>query len=69
MLSHVARDRLWFAPIEPGTRLKPNRYGILEPVTFARRLVRAQKLDLILLPLVGFDIRRPAPGDGQGLLR
>ena len=66
VLSRLARDRLWFAPIEPGTRLKPNRYGILEPVTFARRLVRAQKLDLILIPLVGFDTTGRRLGMGKG---
>jgi len=66
VLSRIARDRLWFAPIEPGTRLKLNRYGILEPVTFARRLVRAQKLDLILIPLVGFDTTGRRLGMGKG---
>ena len=66
VLSPVAREPLWFAPVEPGTQLKPNRYGILEPVTFARRLVRAQKLDLILLPLVGFDNAGRRLGMGKG---
>ena len=66
VLSRLAREHLWFAPTEPGTRLKPNRYGILEPVTFARRLVRAQKLDLILMPLVGFDVAGRRLGMGKG---
>ena len=66
VLSRLAREHLWFAPTEPGMRLKPNRYGILEPVTFARRLVRAQKLDLILMPLVGFDVAGRRLGMGKG---
>lgn len=66
VLSRIEHDRLWFAPVKPGARLRPNRYGILEPVTFARNLVRAQKLDLILLPLVGFDARGRRLGMGKG---
>lgn len=55
VLSRIARDRLWFAPTDPGVRRRPNRYGILEPQVPARALRRAPALDLILLPLVGFD--------------
>lgn len=66
VLSRIARDRLWFAPALPGARLAPNRFGILEPVTPARNLVRAQKLDLILLPLVGFDTTGRRLGMGKG---
>ncbi len=66
VLSRIEHDRLWFAPVKPGARLRPNRYGILEPVTFARNLVRAQKLDLILLPLVGFDAHGHRLGMGKG---
>jgi len=66
VLSHIERDRLWFAPVTPGARLRPNRYGILEPVAPARQLVRAQALDLILLPLVGFDTRGRRLGMGKG---
>ncbi len=66
VLSRIEHDRLWFAPMKPGARLRPNRYGILEPVTPARALVRAQRLDLILLPLVGFDARGRRLGMGKG---
>jgi 5-formyltetrahydrofolate cyclo-ligase len=66
VLSRIEHDRLWFAPALPGARLRPNRYGILEPVTLARNLVRAQKLDLILLPLVGFDAHCHRLGMGKG---
>ncbi len=66
VLSRIQHDRLWFAPVKPGAKLHPNRYGILEPVVFARNLVRAQKLDLILLPLVGFDAHCHRLGMGKG---
>src|SRR5690606_22917134 len=57
VLSRLARESLWFAPAEPHAPLAPNRYGIPEPQVPARRLVRAHRLDLILLPLVAFDSR------------
>lgn len=52
VLSRVRGDALWFAPAAPGTVLVANHFGILEPAVGRRDLVRAQKLDLILLPLV-----------------
>jgi len=55
VLSRVRSDRLWFAPWTPASRFRPNRFGIPEPMVRARELVRAQDLDLLLLPLVGFD--------------
>ena len=69
VLSRLTHDRLWFAPATPGMALAPNRYGILEPVTHARNLVRAQELDLILMPVVGFDARGRRLGMGKGFLR
>ncbi len=66
VLSRLTHDRLWFAPAEPGMELAPNRFGIPEPVVQARDLVRAQELDLILMPLVGFDDRGNRLGMGGG---
>jgi 5-formyltetrahydrofolate cyclo-ligase len=57
VLSRLSHDRLWFAEAGPKTKLVPNRFGIPEPVVKSRDLVRAQELDLILMPLVGFDDR------------
>lgn len=66
VLSRLSHDRLWFARAEPGMELAPNRFGIPEPVVKARDLVRAQELDLILMPLVGFDDRGNRLGMGGG---
>ena len=66
VLSPLAHDRLWFAEAVPGTKLTRNRFGIPEPAVPARQLVRAQELDLILMPLVGFDDRGNRLGMGGG---
>lgn len=66
VLSPLAHDRLWFAEAKPETRLVPNRFGISEPAVPARHLVRAQELDLILMPLVGFDDHGNRLGMGGG---
>ena len=66
VLSRLSHDRLWFARIGADTEFTPNRFGIPEPVVKARELVRAQELDLILMPLVGFDDRGNRLGMGGG---
>ena len=66
VLSPLAHDRLWFAETKPDTKLVPNRFGIPEPAVPTRSLVRAQELDLILMPLVGFDDRGNRLGMGGG---
>lgn len=66
VLSRLSHDRLWFAEAGPKTKFVPNRFGIPEPVVKSRDLVRAQELDLILLPLVGFDDQGNRLGMGGG---
>jgi 5-formyltetrahydrofolate cyclo-ligase len=66
VLSRLSHDRLWFAEAGPKTKLVPNRFGIPEPVVKSRDLVRAQELDLILMPLVGFDDKGNRLGMGGG---
>lgn len=66
VLSRLRHDRLWFAPAVPGMELVPNRFGIPEPKTSARELVRAQEIDLILIPLVAFDEQGNRLGRGAG---
>jgi 5-formyltetrahydrofolate cyclo-ligase len=47
-------------------RLKPNRFGILEPMVESRELLGADRMDVILLPLVAFDRRGHRLGSGAG---
>lgn len=61
-----AHKPLWFAPVDPDTALMENRFGVPEPIVGVRDLVRARRLDLILLPLVGFDHKGNRLGMGSG---
>ncbi len=58
------KRRLWFAPYAPGSRLVWDRYGIPEPT--GRTKIRAEKLDLLLVPLVAFDRDGGRIGMGGG---
>ncbi len=49
------RTRMVFQRFEQGEKLRPNRFRIPEPVTDRKRQRPVWALDLILLPLVGFD--------------
>lgn len=66
VLSRVNHDRLWFARATADTQLRLNRFGIPEPRVAAGELLRAQALDLILVPLVGFDSAGNRLGMGGG---
>lgn len=55
VLRRPTEDRLWFLPYEPGEPLIANRYGIPEPRRRREHIRLAWQLDLLLVPLVGFD--------------
>lgn len=57
--------RLTFAPYHPGEPLSLNRFGIPEPPS-RRGRIHARHLDLLLVPLVGFDQRGQRIGMGGG---
>jgi 5-formyltetrahydrofolate cyclo-ligase len=57
---------LRFAPFSPESELRPNRFGILEPVTPVRDWRTARQLDVIIAPLVAFDTRGHRLGMGGG---
>lgn len=59
-------NRLWFAPYVPEDPLYPNRFGILEPDTHRHPPVPLRHIDLILMPLVGFDGDMNRLGMGGG---
>ncbi|WP_313315765.1 5-formyltetrahydrofolate cyclo-ligase [Stutzerimonas nitrititolerans] len=60
------RTRMVFQRIEPGERLRPNRFGIDEPRVSTARQRPVWALDLILMPLVGFDEHGGRLGMGGG---
>jgi 5-formyltetrahydrofolate cyclo-ligase len=57
---------LRFAPWRPGAPLEPNRFGIPEPVVPANQWLAATDLDLVVVPLVGFDAGCHRLGMGGG---
>lgn len=66
VLSHINGNKLLFAPVGYDTDMGINRFGIPEPVVRNRDLVRPINLDLVLLPLVGFDKTGNRIGMGGG---
>jgi 5-formyltetrahydrofolate cyclo-ligase len=55
VLRRPSQGRLWFLPYQPCEPLSPNRFGIPEPRRRRQHIRLAWHLDLLLVPLVGFD--------------
>jgi len=66
LLPLLAGKRLRFAAWSPGEALQPNRYGIPEPVCGPDDSTAAERLDLALVPLLGFDRHGNRLGSGAG---
>ncbi|MFI8689455.1 5-formyltetrahydrofolate cyclo-ligase [Stutzerimonas kunmingensis] len=66
VLNPWPRTRMVFQRIEPGEQQRRNRFGILEPVIRTARQRRVWALDLLLMPLVGFDGKGGRLGMGGG---
>ena len=64
----VLRDDglLGFAPWRPGDALASNRFGIPEPVVEPGALLASSDLDLVVMPLVGYDHDGHRLGMGGG---
>ena len=60
------RRKLWFVRHRPGEPLTPNRYRIPEPSLRQARIRLPWSLDMLLLPLVGFDTACNRLGMGGG---
>jgi 5-formyltetrahydrofolate cyclo-ligase len=59
-------EQLRFAPWQPGQDLRSNRFGIPEPDIPAAASWKPQEIDVVLVPLVGFDRRGNRLGSGGG---
>ncbi len=57
---------LRFGPWRAGDPLEPNRYGIPEPTLASEATLAADAMQLVLLPLLGFDLRGGRLGMGGG---
>jgi 5-formyltetrahydrofolate cyclo-ligase len=66
VLHPLGINRLYFARYHRQTQLVENRYGIAEPSLKQATLAPAWSLDIILVPLVGFDRRGNRMGMGGG---
>jgi len=67
LLPVVGEDELLrFAPWRPGIEIATNRFGIPEPACAPGELVAADALDVVLVPLLGFDRRGHRLGFGGG---
>ncbi|MDT8879057.1 5-formyltetrahydrofolate cyclo-ligase [Halomonas saccharevitans] len=70
VLKPLCDNQLWFVHYHAGTPMVANRYGIPEPETrhgaHRARRTPTWALDLILLPLVGFDEQGQRIGMGGG---
>lgn len=57
---------LRFGPWKPGMALRTNRYGIPEPEIRTDETLNPTGLDLVLVPLLGFDRQGNRLGSGAG---
>ena len=61
-----SQTTLWFCQYRPGDKLTPNSFGINEPDHHKHPPIKPWSLDLILMPLVGFDAKCNRLGMGGG---
>lgn len=57
---------LWFVEFTPASQLTPNRFGVPEPEHRLTHKLPTHLLDIVLMPLVGFDRTGARLGMGGG---
>ncbi|WP_422413198.1 MULTISPECIES: 5-formyltetrahydrofolate cyclo-ligase [unclassified Endozoicomonas] len=66
VLDQEQPEKMYFQLYRPNTRMVENRYGIAEPELDLEKTVKAEALDLVLMPLTGFDEQGNRLGMGAG---
>lgn len=66
VLHPINRRQLFFLRYDQHTPMRFNRFGIKEPLLKRSRMITPESLDLILMPLVGFDLKGNRLGMGGG---
>lgn len=66
VLSAWPRTKMVFQRVRAGEKFRPNRFRIPEPLINPRKQRKIWALDLILMPLVGFDDQGGRLGMGGG---
>lgn len=66
VLSPHRQGQVCFAPFRDGDALQPNNWGILEPAIRTTQLVSPRSINLVFVPLVGFDEHCNRMGMGKG---
>lgn len=65
-LNPLKKGYLDFLRYEPNTQLATNHFGLAEPAFNPSQLIALESLDIIFLPLVGFDAAKNRLGMGGG---
>lgn len=66
ILSTNKDQGLVFAPIDENTQYKNNEFEIPEPIVDSDEFINAETLDLVIMPLLGFDNQGNRLGMGGG---
>ena len=66
LVSDNKNQGLLFAPVTPSTQYKNNQFSIPEPIVKPNELINAESLDLVIMPLLGFDKNGNRLGMGGG---
>jgi 5-formyltetrahydrofolate cyclo-ligase len=66
LLDPKEKRNLCFLSYKESDQLSANKYNILQPIYAEEKLIAPQNLDLVIAPLVGFDIGGNRLGQGGG---